>query len=705
MKTAISSFGHKISLYYRKFANFKLAHPVIITIIDALLLNIIVEALSRHSLIKVFTFALSCPFNFAYNFILILFTLSIAMFLPKREYARNFISLIWLALGIINFSVLCFRTTPFSAIEFELITSIWTMASIYFSNFQIVLIAIGIALLLAALIFGLIKSKNHKLPLKGAISSLILSGIVLYCATVFGMSTGALSSKFPNLPSAYREYGFAYCFTSGIIDRGISRPDGYSAETIDSILNTIHTDEDNTVTDKPNIVFVQLESFFDPSYISTLSYSEDPTPNFTKLKESCSTGLLTVPSIGSGTANTEFEVLSGMSLDYFGTGEYPYKTILQNSSCESICYNLKELGYSAHAIHNHYGSFYDRNLVYSNLGFDTFTSLEYMQNTSNTPRGWTNDDILTDEIMNSLNSTEEQDFIFTISVQAHGRYATSYTSKYPFSTIHVSGIEDEAETISMQYYLDQLHGTDAFVGDLVDTLSDYDEDTIVVFYGDHLPSFEIDESTLSKGNLYQTEYVIWSNFDLKKQDENLYSYQLNAYVLERLGINNGIITKLHQQYSNDLHYESAMELLEYDMLYGDKDAYRGDLPAPTDIKMGTFDITVKKVTLSEDMAYISGKNFTKWSNVCVNGERCETTYYSPVALGISIDDLEDDCEITIEQAGKDKDTLSSSDTFHFVMPETDATDTAAASEALSQNAHSTEAAAASQAGVSAATAQ
>lgn len=74
---------------------------------------------------------------------------------------------------------------------------------------------------------------------------------------------------------------------------------------------------------------LQLESFFDPTYMKDLEFSSDPVPNFRKLKEQFSSGFLSVPSIGAGTANTEFETISGMNLEYFGPGEYPYKTILR----------------------------------------------------------------------------------------------------------------------------------------------------------------------------------------------------------------------------------------------------------------------------------------------------------------------------------------------------------------------------------------
>ena len=126
---------------------------------------------------------------------------------------------------------------------------------------------------------------------------------------------------------------------------------------------------------------VQLESFFDPKYIKGAEYDIDPIPTFSYLKENYSTGSFSVSTIGSGTANTEFETISGLNLDFFGPGEYPYNTILKNKACSSINYALKESGYSTHAIHNHQGNFYGRNTVFSNLGFDTFTPIEFMNAT------------------------------------------------------------------------------------------------------------------------------------------------------------------------------------------------------------------------------------------------------------------------------------------------------------------------------------
>ena len=97
---------------------------------------------------------------------------------------------------------------------------------------------------------------------------------------------------------------------------------------------------------------------------------------------------LSVPVIGAGTVNSEFEMLTGMNIDDFGIGEYPYKTILKSKACESLAYNLKDYGYKSFAIHDNTGDFYERNKVYPNLGFDVFTSVEYMWPKDYTAMDW-----------------------------------------------------------------------------------------------------------------------------------------------------------------------------------------------------------------------------------------------------------------------------------------------------------------------------
>lgn len=95
---------------------------------------------------------------------------------------------------------------------------------------------------------------------------------------------------------------------------------------------------------------------------------------------------------------------------------------MQSKTCESAAYDLRKLGYSTHAIHNNDATFYDRYKVFSHLGYDTFTSIEYMDSDyQKTPLGWAKDKMLTAQIKKALDSTEGADYIFTISVQGQWR--------------------------------------------------------------------------------------------------------------------------------------------------------------------------------------------------------------------------------------------------------------------------------------------
>ena len=151
--------------------------------------------------------------------------------------------------------------------------------------------------------------------------------------------------------------------------------------------------------DMPNIIFLQLESFYDVTNIEGYEYSRHPHPIYSMLKEQLPGGKLTVPSIGAGTANTEFEIITGMDVSLFGIAEYPYLSVLQNQTCESMAFNAKEYGYSTHAVHNHKGTFYDRNKVFPNLGFDTFSSIENIPVTIRNQRNWGKDAMLLDPFL------------------------------------------------------------------------------------------------------------------------------------------------------------------------------------------------------------------------------------------------------------------------------------------------------------------
>ena len=412
----------------------------------------------------------------------------------------------------------------------------------------------------------------------------------------------------------------------------------------------------------PNILFLQLESFIDPMTIKSIELSEDPCPNFRKLMSEYSSGQLLVPACGAGTANVEFEVLTGLSVKFFGPGEYPYKAILKEETGESLAYDLDSLGYKSHAIHNHRAVFYNRNTVFSNIGFDTFTSVEYMKNVAKTPKNWAKDKALTECIEDALDSSEGRDMIYTISVQGHGKYPSEQVILDP--KIQVLSAPSEELKWKYEYYVNQIYEMDQFIGDLIDKLSKRDEPIMLAMYGDHIPAIDMTEDDLESGNLYATQYLIWNNFGLPKDDENLHTYQLASHMMDMVDLQVGTIFTYQQNHKNSETYLDDLKALGYDMLYGKRYIYGGTNPfTPTRLKMGVNDITIDDVVKIGDRYYIKGKNFTQYSKVTLNGKELKTIYLGENILGLLEDvDPEEAANMKVSQIEtKNKEILSTTE--------------------------------------------
>jgi hypothetical protein len=316
-----------------------------------------------------------------------------------------------------------------------------------------------------------------------------------------------------------------------------------------------------------------------------------------------------------------------MNMDDFGPGEYPFKTVLSKDiTSESIANNLKEYGYSTHGIHNNVATFYSRRIVYPNLGIDTFTSLEYMTDVEVNALGWAKDGVLTKYVNEALDSTEGSDFVFTVSVQGHGAYPEDDELENPSLLVSTEGFNGNVNYNAYSYYLEQLHEMDQFVAELIESLENRDEETVLVLYGDHLPGFDITQEDLSTGTLYDTEYVIWTNFDIgERQVKDMEAYELGSYVMDLLGYDAGLITKLHQNKNtmSEEDYLDALQTLEYDMLYGDKNCWNGISPyVSNEVKYGYDEIKITSVVMIADTKnegsyylLVNGENFTEYSQI------------------------------------------------------------------------------------------
>ena len=614
----------------------------------------LIEMISRRSFSAAWTYMTTKPLVFAYNAALI-FTTSLIVYLFRRRcFWRVLISILWLLLGIINGVILSNRVTPFTGPDLHLLTDGMAVLNKYLPAWGVVLALILLGFFALLLLILLIKAPKYKRKVKFRYDLLlVVVGAALFAgATQLALEKRILSNYFGNIAFAYEDYGYPYCLAVTIFDTGISCPRDYSEQEITRIEKTEDNLPATNEDSKPNIIFVQLESFFDPTLVEYLNISEDPIPNFRKLMKEYTSGYYKVPSVGAGTANTEFESITGMSLHYFGPGEYPYKSILKETTCESAPYVLKNLGYSTHAVHNNEANFYGRRSIFPNLGFDTFTSAEYMsEEEDKNPLGWTKDEILTDEIIKCLDSTEESDYIYTISTQGHGAYPEEQLIDDP--EITVSGAETEAQNNQWEYYCNEIHEMDNFVKELTDALADYPEDVILVMYGDHLPTMGLTVEDLKNKYLFQTQYVMWDNFGLEKKDENLAAYQMAAEVMDRAGIHEGTIFRYHQARRNTRNYQVDLETLQYDVLYGKKYSYDGESPFQrTKMRMGLYDVTLdsmEEISTVDHTYRLKGTNFTPSSQVKLNGEWYDTVYVNPTTLMISGTEINDFDRVSVVQ--------------------------------------------------------
>ena len=640
----------------------------------ALLVSIVVELFNHKTFTEgpasLWRFVSDEPLAFLVDVLIVLVTLSPAFFFRRRAFWCALVSFLWLVAGGVNGFILLNRMTPFTVADLTVFETGLDTVPNYLSTGYIVLLTAALLVVAGGLALLFWKGPRSRLPVRTriltgagalAVSSLLMGGS---CALAF--ATGNLSDQFANLAFAYEDYGFSYCFLQTWLNRGVHRPSGYGRPAVEKIANTVEekvASQSADVQTDVNVIFIQLESYIDPSQIQGLELSEDPVPNWTALKEEYSSGYLTVPVVGAGTANTEFEVLTGMSTRFFGPGEYPYQTCLTDQTVESVAYDLKANGYATHAIHNHRAAFYSRNEVYPNLGFDDFTALEYMPAVKTTPTNWAKDAVLKKQILQALNVTEDQaDLVFTVSVQGHGKYPTEQVLEDP--AITVEKCPDEDYRYAMEYYVNQVHEMDAFVGELVKELSQREEKTVLVLYGDHLPALGLDAADMESSSLYRTEYIIWDNFGLEQQDEDLAAYQLSASVLGRLGITTGLMNGFQQTCREEPTYWRDLRMLQYDALYGNGFLYGAQgRYAPTEMKMGMVPIEITGMEQRAGDWFILGKNFTPYCVVTeADGDLLETEYESPWLLRLKEEpDTTDYRELEISVVDKHNEILSNTE--------------------------------------------
>jgi phosphoglycerol transferase MdoB-like AlkP superfamily enzyme len=435
-----------------------------------------------------------------------------------------------LMIGIADYKKLSTTGEPLFPWDLMQLKNVREMGKITKGMISPLAIVLTVVLLVAAvyLIWKLPKVKI-RFSLRAGLTALSAVMIAGFIWMVTGQHALATSIQYQNIywnqKANYNQNGFVFAFTGNLKQKLIEKPENYSKEAIAQIAAKYSASAESpappaTTEERPNIMYMMDEAFFDVTRLPGFTFSEDPLKYIHQAGENTPSGYLLSPEFGGNTANVEFEALTGLSMYFLNDGSIPYQQrIVKMSEMPSIVSILKDRGYQALAVHPFDDTFYNRNRVYPILGFDEFTSEKEMENSNRiTPGGYISDMSAVKEAVQKLKAAEQPTFLHLVTMQNHFPFIKGKNGE---NTISVGGTQpawkDELET-----YVHDTKLTDEALAYLAKELESIQRPTIVAFWGDHLPALTGDIYTQAGWDSdprlkHETKLIYLANFDIGKE--------------------------------------------------------------------------------------------------------------------------------------------------------------------------------------------
>lgn len=550
-------------------------------------------------------------------FLFELLMLTFFLLFGSLKWSLRLQSIFFMIVGLANYYILDFRSAPIMPWD---IYSFGTAMSVagnfkYTLEKQAVFVIIGFALLIMMERFVDLKIKPQDARFKKAAIAARAFGV---CVCLFALYrfTGMLHDESTIIkykmynklftPTVITRYdGTAVAFLMELKYVVVEKPENYSTEAAEEILSpykNMQAENASTVKNAPNIIVIMNESFSDPTIIGDFKTNCDYMPFVRSVLngevENTSSGILNVSVLGGNTANTEFEFLTGDTMAFLPMGSVPYQQYLKNEHV-SLASHLKSLGYRTISMHPYNSTGWDRNKVYPLLGFDEMYFVKDFKNPKRV-RKYVSDRSCYDKIikMYEEKSGNSPLFVFNVTMQNHSSYSGTFDNFYP--DVEVDGSKSE----QLKNYLSLIKISDEEIRSLVEYFKDADEDTIIVFFGDHQPTNSVisdiwkqngkNSKTLSdeeEFDRYKVPFFIWSNFDadtktgietsanflaltvLERSRLPLYDYGI---YLEELSAKYPVITSIRAVDANgqSTDIKNVMDelndyaILQYDSLFG-----------------------------------------------------------------------------------------------------------------------------------------
>ncbi len=473
-------------------------------------------------------------------------------------------SIVWLSIfnivGMANYFVCEFRGVALRLSDFFSVGTAANVASMY--KFKIGKAHIIWVLILSiVIVFVKVYLENKKEIEKSTIKYRI-SGVALWSFILIMIVGFDYSELGVNTFDGWNYGGYVLYFLDTMSLHGIKEPEGYEREKYGDVGRIIENIEDKNL---PNIIVIMNESFCDPQRIIKFDTNTEPLPFFHKIiqGDNIIEGDAYVSVYAGGTANTEMEFLTASSLGFWGT----------NDTCYSIGYKndlnvlpnwLNELGYETYAMHPANGDNYSRRIVYEKMRFkrkefvDDFLKFGVETVKWSKANSYIKDFVNDSEdyrvVKSIINEQTKPVFIFNTTIQNHGDY-----NWRGIDDVKITNKMSDSENFSLvNEYLTLLNQSDKALEELITNLKSLDEDTIVLFFGDHQPyitSILYDELSpdMYKKDYFNVPFFIWANYDIKtKHNVKTSINYLQNILLESSEI--GLVNK-YQQYVTEVQKE------------------------------------------------------------------------------------------------------------------------------------------------------
>lgn len=602
----------------------------------SLLLYITIECISATSLKTCFSYLLTHMDVFLMNYLIVLIVTAPCLLFTKMLFVFTVLSITLIALTYANRVMLVIRGLPLRWADFFILKDGLTIANKYVSLPLVLLISL---LIVGAVIF---LTKTYKVQHELYRPKVIITFVVIMTllntiaitevgkadviaesidalwteaseevgtsdeqstleeikekverlkamrqkVTLIGRMTANMQKESEDVMKEYEEDGFLYSFLASYEGQTAYEPENYSMEGLKAIQMRLEAEmqKQEELTQekivKPNIIFLQVESFIDPYSLKGISYDKDPIPYMRPYMVGKTGGILKMPDIN--TARTEFEILTGIRISDLFPAEVPYTSSkLDERGLESAPQLLRKIGYHTTAMHNNKSTFYKRSENYNKLGFERFIPLEGMKNVTYA-EDWPKDEVFLPYIKETIREDAAPDFIFAVTVGTHSSYHYDYVSKQIEVKVSsqiqldegkvLSPVVNEAAVNQVQDYVDRLHETDKMIGKLIKFVEENNEPTVLVVYGDHIPTMDVITMDASYPR-YEVPYFIVSNQDIPEElvlkNTVRPAYTLYPSLFAAYGLPEGIIGSAQKYFKNDEDYNEKLNLIGYDLVLGE----------------------------------------------------------------------------------------------------------------------------------------